>query len=135
MVFQNLESPVNMSLRDDFPPAGSDHMGGTSDGYEYRTVFSGSKLEYTYEMIKQFLIEEGYQDIPVPKNVEELSYFRLPTRNKQILLFEDNGYVHNPIKILFPTDRRKKSTLILCLYNEQDPMHLLKFHRVLDRKQ
>jgi hypothetical protein len=134
MVLQDLDQPIKTLLREDFPPAGSTHLGGTCDGYEYRTVFAGSRLSYTYDMIRQFLAEEGYADIPIPKNIEELEYFRLPTRNKQILLFEDNGYVHNPVKILFPTDRRKKSTLILCLYNEQDPMHLLKFHRVLDRK-
>lgn len=108
-------------------------MGGESDGYEYRTIFAGSNLEATYAMVRQFLKEEGYGEVPVPGNAEELKLFRLPTRNKQILLFEDNGYVHNPVKILFPIDRRKKSTLILCLYNEKDPQHLLKFHRVLQR--
>ena len=84
-------------------------------------------------MICQFLEEEGYGDIPRPKDAKELQLFRLPTRNKQILLFEENGYVHNPIKILFPVDGRKKKTLILCIYNEADPEHLLKFHRVLER--
>ena len=48
-----------MALREDFPPAGSDYMGGESDGYEYRTVFAGSNLESTYEMVRQFLKEEG----------------------------------------------------------------------------
>lgn len=134
MVYYEQHQPIKMALRDEFPADGTDYLGGTSDGYEYRTVFAGSKLEQSYEMIRQFLIEEGYENVPVPKDAEELKLFRLPTRNKQILLFEDNGYVHNPIKILFPTDRRKKSTLILCVYNEQDPMHLLKFHRVLDRR-
>ena len=108
-------------------------MGGESDGYEYRTVFAGSNLEATYDMVRQFLKEEGYGDVPVPRDAAELKLFRLPTRNRQILLFEDNGYVHNPVKILFPVDRRKRSTLILCLYNEQDDKHLLKFHRVLER--
>lgn len=122
-----------MALREDFPPAGSDYLGGESDGYEYRTVFAGSNLETTFEMVRQFLKEEGYGDIPLPRNAEELKLFRLPTRNKQILLFEDSGYVHNPVKVLFPLDRRKKTTLILCLYNEADPQHLLKFHRVLER--
>lgn len=122
-----------MALREDFPPAGSDYLGGESDGYEYRTVFAGSNLETTFEMVCQFLKEEGYGDIPLPRNAEELKLFRLPTRNKQILLFEDSGYVHNPVKVLFPLDRRKKTTLILCLYNEADPRHLLKFHRVLER--
>ena len=124
---------TTMPLRDDFPPAGSDYLGGESVGYEYRTVFGGSRLEATYDMVRQFLAEEGYGDIPLPKDAEELKRFRLPTRNKQILMFEDNGYVHNPVKILFPQDRRKRSTLILCLYNEQVPQHLLRFHRILER--
>ena len=122
-----------MALREEFPAAGSDYMGGESDGYEYRTIFAGSNLGATYEMVRQFLKEEGYGEVPIPRNAEELKLFRIPTRNKQILLFEDNGYVHNPIKILFPIDRRKRTTLILCLYNENDPQHLLKFHRVLER--
>ena len=123
-----------MSLRETFPSAGSNYMEGESDGYEYRTVFAGSSLEQSYGMVRQFLKEEGYEDVPLPKNAEDLSLFRLATRNKQILLFEDNGYVHNPIKLLFPSDRRKKTTLILCLYNENDPDHLLKFHRVLEQR-
>lgn len=123
-----------MALRDEFPPAGSDYLGGESDGYEYRTTFAGSSLESSYEMVCSFLDEEGYEDIPLPQNADELKLFRLPTRNKQILLFEDNGYVHNPIKILFPQDRRKRKILILCIYNESEPDHLLRFHRVLERQ-
>ena len=121
-------------MREDFPAADTDYMGGVSDGYEYRTVFAGSNMDSNFRMIREFLREEGYGDVPLPKDAEELKLFRLPTRNKQILLFEDNGYVHNPVKILFPVDRRKRSTLILCIYNEQDPEHLLKFHRVLERR-
>jgi hypothetical protein len=120
-----------MALRDDFPPAGSDYMGGECDGYEYKTVFWGTSLEIAFAMVRQFLLEEGYQDVPIPKNAAELSLFRIPAKNGQIILFEDNGYVHNPIKILFPQDRRKKNTLILCVYNEGDEHHLLKFHRKL----
>jgi len=122
-----------MALRKSFPPAGTDYLGGESDGYEYRTVFSGSNLESTYQMVRQFLDEEGYEELPLPRDAEELKLFRLPTRNKQILMFEDNGYVHNPVKILFPPDRRKRTTLILCVFNETDPQHLLKFHRVLEQ--
>ncbi len=119
-----------MSLRTEFPLAGSSYLGGISDGYEYRTTFAGSTLEATYQMVLQFLKEEGYEDIPVPKDADELILFRLPTRNQQILLFEDNGYVHNPIRILFPIDRRIRRKLHLHLYNEADPEHLLKFHRI-----
>ncbi len=123
-----------MPLRNDFPPAGSNYLDGISDGYEYKSIFAGTSLEHSFEMIKQFLKEEGYLNIPLPRNASELALFQLPTRNKQILLFEDNGYVHNPIKILFPLDRRKRNTLILCVYNEEDPEHLLKFHRILERR-
>lgn len=119
-----------MALRASFPPCGSDYLGGYSDGYEYRTTFAGSSLKASYDMIRQFLQEEGYAEIPIPKDAEELLLFRLNTRNRQILLFEDNGYVHNPIKVLFPIDRRKRNTLTLHLYNEQDPQHLLKFHDI-----
>lgn len=120
-----------MALRDDFPAPGSDYLGGESDGWEYRTVFAGSNLTATYAMVRQFLQEEGYEDIPLPNTAEDLALFRLSTRNQQILLFEDNGYVHNPVKILFPIDRRNKRTLILCIYNETEPQHLLKFHNKL----
>lgn len=122
-----------MSLRTDFPPAGSSYLGGECDGYIYRTVFSGSSLDQSYEMVRSFLKDEGYAEIPIPKDAAELALFRLPTRNRQILLFEDNGYVHNPVKILFPLDRRRRNTVILQLYNELDPHHLLKFHRIYDR--
>jgi hypothetical protein len=120
-----------MKLRESFPEAGSDYLGGISDGYEYRTTFSGSSLKSSFDMVKSFLEEEGYGNVPIPSDIVELAHFRLSTRNKQILLFDDNGYCHNPIKILFPKDRRNKRTLILHLYNEKDPLHLLKFHRKL----
>ena len=101
-----------MALRDEFPPIGSEYLGGESDGWEYRTTFAGSTLQQSYEMVCQFLEEEGYEEIPLPRNAEELILFRIPTRNKQILMFEDNGYVHNPIKILFQQ---------ICEKNESSP--------------
>lgn len=123
-----------MALRETFPPAGEEYMGGESDGYVYRTVFAGSTLAHSYEMIRQFLKEEGYGDVPLPEDAEELELFRLPIRNRQILLFEDNGYVHNPVKVLFPLDRRQKRKLVLEIYNEQADLHLLRFHRRLQLK-
>ena len=74
-------------------------------------------------------IRDRYGDVPIPKNSVELECFRLPTRNRQILLFEDNGYIHYPIKILFPVDGRQKRKLILCIYNENAEDALLRFHR------
>ncbi len=115
-------------IRVKFPQAGEEYMGGHSDGYIYRSVFAGSSLIQSYDMVKSFLQEEGYGDIPLPKDIKELEFFKLNTRNQQVLLFEDNGYVHNPVKILFPIDRRKKYTLELLLFNESSDDHLLKFH-------
>jgi hypothetical protein len=118
-----------MSIRSDFPEEGNDYLGGESDGLVYKSLFAGRNITDSFEMIKQFLKEEGYADVPLPANSDELLQFRLKTRNKQILLFEDNGYVHNPVKILFPIDSRNKHALILLLYNEKSEGHLLRFHR------
>lgn len=119
---------VKPPMRNAFPASGEAYMGGTSTGTIYETTFAGRSLEDTYAMIRSFLVEEGYIDVPIPADVEELRAFALNTRNRQVLLFDDNGYVHNPVKILFPLDRRKKSTLILKLYNEAAEKHLLRFH-------
>ena len=128
-IFAVLDEPESLPMRKAFPAAGEDYMGGKSDGLVYQSTFSGANLAATYDMVRQFLQEEGYQDVPLPKDAEELSKFRLSTRNRQILLFDDNGYVHNPVKILFPIDGRQKRTLILELYNEAAEGHLLRFHR------
>ena len=121
-----------MPLRTEFPPADSEYLGGSSDGIVYRTVFAGANLAHSYGMVRQFLQEEGYGDVPLPADASELGKFRLATRNRQVLLFEDNGYVHNPVKILFPVDQRKKNTLILEIFNEAAPQHLLRFHGRLE---
>lgn len=120
-----------MPLRDEFPPPGSDYLGGYSDGWEYRTLFSGSSLQASYEMVRQFLREEGYASVPVPADVDELLLFKHPRQQSQFVLFAEPGYVHNPLRILFHPYRNRHKTLILCLYNENDPQHLLKFHGVL----
>ncbi len=119
---------VQNMLRDEFPEAGTDYQGGTSDGWEYRTVFAGGTLERSYEMVRQFLDEEGFGDLPVPANAAEMRLFKLP-KNRQTALFTESGYAHNPIKILFPTvGKRQRAALILCIYNPEVPNHFLKFH-------
>ncbi len=120
----------HVPMREQFPPAGSAYMGGYSDGWEYRSVFAGSTLANSYSMVQQFLQEEGYADVPIPAGADELRLFRRP-RTKQLQLFGERGYVHNPIKILFHSDPKKRNTLILCVYNEQVEGHLLRFHGVL----
>ncbi|MCS6929893.1 MAG: hypothetical protein NZM43_10420 [Saprospiraceae bacterium] len=129
----NLSNEPHVPMRERFPPAGTEYLGGRSDGWEYRTVFAGRTLADTFEMIRHFLQEEGYGDVPLPNNVTELRLFRRP-RSPQLELFGEYGYVHNPIKILFPRDAKLRNTLILCIYNERAPNHLLRFHGVLPQK-
>ncbi len=123
-----------MPIREEFPEAGSNYLDGESDGWEYTTIFSGSNLEATFEMIRQFLKEEGYGNVPLPADAEELLLFKYPNRQGQIAMFSEPGYVHNPIKILFHPHKRRKNALILKIYNEQHPKHLLKFHGVLNEE-
>ncbi|MEZ4986349.1 MAG: hypothetical protein R2795_15140 [Saprospiraceae bacterium] len=125
------EAVQRVPMREDFPPEDMDYMGGKSDGAVYRSVFAGRTLDDTYNMVRSFLLEEGYHHLPLPTDAAELLHFRLPVRNKQLLLFEDNGYVHFPIKILFPLDGRKRNSLELLVYNENLPGQLLRFHNKL----
>ena len=115
-------------IKEDFPPVGSQYQGGISDGWQYQIRFAGSNLQSSLDMIRAFLEEEGYADVPLPQSAGELLHFKLPTKQEQILLFGDNGYLHNPIKILFdPRDKFSKK-LLLCIFNEKIENHLLKFH-------
>ncbi len=120
-----------MSMREDFPEAGEAYLGGTSDGWEYRTVFAGTSLAHSYEMVRQFLIDEGYHDVPLPADASELAQFRVPRHQMQYRLFYESGYIHNPIKILFSEDGRDKKTLTLCIYNTLIDKHLLMFHGIV----
>jgi len=118
------------TLRSGFPAAGSDYEGGVSDGCCYRIVFSSGRFEASFNLLRDFLREEGYQDLPLPQNTEELLRFRLPPKLRhQLSIFGDNGYVHNPIKILFPLKPARRGELILEVYNDGLSDHLLRFHR------
>ena len=120
-------------IRTAFPEAGSDYLGGECNGWEYRTAFMGSRLGASFEMVVEFLKEHGYADIPVPASIEELLLFRRQ-RTKQLQLFPERGYIHNPVKILFHPDPAMRNALVLCLYNEAAPDHLLRFHGVIRPK-
>ena len=122
-------APEHTPIRQEFPTAGSRYLGGSSDGWEYRTEFAGTRLKHSYEMVKQFLEEEGYGDIPLPDTAEQLRRFKYAGKG-QLQLFQERGYIHNPIKILFHPDERYPRTLILYLYNEQTEGHLLRFHGI-----
>jgi len=115
-------------IRDVFPPENSNHLGGTSDGHRYRTVFGGTSLEQSYGMLRQFLSEEGYEKLPLPADAAELTLFRHPPGKKAMKLFEEYGYVHYPIKIYFHPHLSKEHTLILYIYCENTDNSLLYFH-------
>jgi hypothetical protein len=119
-------------IRYNFPAAGETMEGGSSeDGYCYRVVFAAGRLERSFEMVKAFLEEQGYGELPLPQDTEELRRFRLPPKLRhQLSLFGDNGYVHNPVKILFPVPAGRRGALVLELYNEGHQNHLLRFHRM-----
>ena len=120
-----------MSLRNNFPQNGEDYLGGTSNGAEYKISFAGTTIKDSFAMLCKFLDEEGYSDIPLPKNAKELLYFKNPPKQKQLQLFNESGYFHNPIKVFFPNGKRKENTLEVIIYNEKAPDHLLKFHGLL----
>ncbi len=123
---QHTEDPP---LRYAFPAAGEHHHGGISDGYCFRITFAAGRLDRTYTLVREFLQEQGYGDIPLPADAPELRAFRLPPRlRRQLSLFEDDGYVHNPLRILFPPPGGKPGALSLHLYDESTPGHLLRFH-------
>lgn len=112
-------------IRQHFPAPGPD-----CDGHCYRITFAAGRLERTYDMILTFLQEQGYADVPVPSNTQELRKFRLPPKLRhQLSLFGEDGYIHNPVKILFPSPAGRRGELLLELYHEAAPDHLLKFHR------
>jgi hypothetical protein len=79
-------------------------------------------------MVKAFLQEEGYADIPIPTTAKELRLFKKVIHTAQMSIFREIGYVHNPVKILFHPNEKRSTSLTLCLYNEQINNHLLRFH-------
>ncbi|WP_216650083.1 hypothetical protein [Lewinella sp. W8] len=117
-------------LRYNFPTEPGEVEGGHSDGYCFRMVFAGGRYENSYQMVRAFLLEQGYAATPIPQTAEELSYFRLPQKLRhQLSLFGEDGYVHNPVKILYPPPGGRRGSLILELYHEAAKDHLLRFHR------
>jgi hypothetical protein len=119
-----------VTIRNEFPEEGSNVEGGICDGYEYRVVFAGSRLSDVYQMVRVFLEEQGYGDVPIPANSDEMRCFKTQKTNLQPGLFDLKGYIHNPIKILFLPSKPRRITLGLFLYNELAEGHLLRFHGV-----
>ena len=121
---------VRTRLRGNFPAVGERPHGGYSDGYCFSITFSAGRFTASYELVLSFLREEGYGDLPVPRDVEELRRFRLPPRMRhQLSLFGDDGYVHNPIRICFPPPGGRAGALRLEICDETAENHLLRFHR------
>ena len=118
-------------ISENFPEAGSDYLGGTSNGWEYKTTFLGSTLEQSFLMVKSFLAEEGYAHLPLPANVKELRAFKKLARPQQLTMFREIGYFHNPIKILFHPNEKMSKMLTLCIYNEKEDNHLMKYYSLV----
>ncbi len=123
-----------MKLRDNFPPFGSQALGGNSNGLVYTTAFAGSSMAASLVMVRQFLDEEGYADVPIPRSAEEMLSFLQPEQGRHPHLFERPDYAHNPVRLVLPPRDRLRRKLIVELYNESAPEHLLRFHRRLDPK-
>ncbi len=118
-----------MKLRHDFPPYGSTALGGTSDGVLYTTCFAGTTLEATLGMVRVFLDEEGYEDVPIPATTEEMLAFLQPEEGAHPHLFARPAYAHNPVRLVLPARDRLRRKISVELYNEHVPGHLLRFHR------
>lgn len=118
-----------MALRHEFPPYESEILGGTSNGLIYRTAFAGSSMEATLAMVRTFLYEEGYSDIPLPSNAEDMLRFLNPEPGRHPHLFEDPDYAHYPVRLILPRRDRLRKKLIVEFYNEAAPDSLLRFHR------
>ena len=124
-----------MSIRLNFPTETDDNQGGVSDGVVFTTVFAGSTYVNTFEMVKEFLKENDFGDLPLPKNFEELKLFRLKCMKNQLKLFDDIGYQHYPIKIIFPEPKKyPRKALMLKIYNENVEDNLLRFFGLLKTK-
>lgn len=124
--------PFGTVIRHSFPQKGEEREGGLSDGYCLRIAFSAGRLAKTYELVRAFLREQGYAGVPLPATANELKRFRLPPKlRQQLSLFGEDGYVHNPVKILFPHAPAKRGSLVLEIYNERETDHLLRFHNRL----
>ena len=92
-----------MPLRESFPNAGEAYLDVVSeDGWEYRIAFAGSRLADSFDMVRHFLHEEGYGDIPLPASAADLRLFRRH-RQPQMLLFNDiwiRGRLHHRAAVL-----------------------------------
>ena len=118
-----------MAIRHDFPPYGSAVHGGESDGLVYRTAFRGTSLDDTLAMVRAFLDEEGYANVPLPPGGAAMLAFLRPEEGRHPHLFERPDYAHNPVRLVLPARDRLRRKLVVELYNEAAPDHLLRFHR------
>ena len=118
-----------MALRNEFPPYGSEAMGGQSDGLVYTTAFAGTSMEATLAMVRRFLDEEGYGECPIPRSADEMLAFLRPEEGRHPHLFERPDYAHAPVRLVLPKGDRLRRKLVVELYNEAAPDYLLRFHR------
>jgi len=122
----------NKKLRYFFPKKGEDsEYGRASDGMVVKLSFHKETIEAAYNELKAFLIAEGYEDIPIPKDADELSLFR----------DNESGYVtyeHKPVSISFSAYHETALDLVIIdenypnyiLMEAEGSMQILKEHRI-----
>lgn len=88
------------------------------DGWAYKFGFYGDSDEEAYTKLKNFLITEGFKDIPLPPTARRLwlDYLK-PNKDGDYV-----GYIWHPIKIY--QDAYQINGLLLIICDDNHPNHL-----------
>ncbi len=88
------------------------------DGWCYRFGFYGDSDEDALDKLKNFLLEEGFNDVPIPPTARRLWWDYLkPDQDGKC-----PGYVWHPIRIF--QDSYQMNGLVLMIFNEDCPDHM-----------
>ena len=103
-------------IKNNFPKNMEEYKGGKSDGWCFRIDLWAETENKVIEMIKEFLNNEGYSDIPIPK-AERLWWDYLRPDSNGI----EGSFIWYPIQIY--QNSYKKNAVSLFIYNENHPEH------------
>lgn len=111
-------------IKDNFPKERESYQGGTSDGWCYHIDIWADNDEQLIKAVRDFLNEQGYTDVPLPKTAERLwwDYLKETSGGK---------FVWHPI-IIYPS-AYKEFAIELHIYNESYPQHLNLWKSILDK--
>ena len=88
------------------------------DGWAYSFGFYGDSDDECFNKLKQFLIEEEFNDIPLPPTARRLIWDYLKPDSEG----NSSGFVWHPIKI--HQDPYQVNGLVLTIYNHNHPNHM-----------